>query len=169
MTWLDRGSRLLHNADDRTADRLAKARTPEARQRIRRWPQLETLGVVASLVGIALLVLAPVATLALAIWFGVAGIDRTDVYWWLCGIAVGVPLVGGGLMAVSGRAHLAACFVDGYVPTGRVGRVIECPGGGDDPASYELRVSVELPSPADRSTDIRPLGRARRGFRRMAR
>ncbi|MFI7086662.1 hypothetical protein ACIBUR_24075 [Streptomyces anulatus] len=113
--------------------------------RIRRWSRLETTGLVAALVGLSLLVLAPFATLALAMWFSVAGIDRTDVYWWLWGIAVGLPLVGGSLMTMSSHERLTACFADGYVATGRVDRVIELPGSGDDPTSYELRVSAELP------------------------
>lgn len=143
MKWLDRRIK-FHNADDQTADWMAKARTAETRTRIRRWSRVETTGVLTVLGGVALLVLAPFATLALAIWFGVAGIDRTDVYWWVWGIAAGVPLVGGVLMAVGSRERLAACFADGYVSTGRVDKVIEQPGSGDDTASYELRVSAEL-------------------------
>lgn len=142
MTWLDQKIR-LHNADDQTADWMAKARTPKSRMRIRRWSRMETIGVVAALCGVPLLLLAPIATLACAVWFGVAGIDRPDVYWWLWGIAAGVPLVGAVLMVVSSRERLTACFADGYVSTGRVDRVIECPGD-DDPMSYELRVSAEL-------------------------
>ncbi|WP_308251019.1 hypothetical protein [Streptomyces anulatus] len=142
MKWLDQR---LHNADDQTADWMAKARTPETRKRIRRWSRMEKTGVVAALAGVSLLVLAPFATLALAIWFSIAGIDRTEAYWWLWGIAVGVPLAGGTLMAMGSDKRLAACFADGYVSTGRVDRVIECPGGGDDTTSYELRVSAELP------------------------
>ncbi|BFP50773.1 hypothetical protein SCMC78_05800 [Streptomyces sp. CMC78] len=135
----------IHNAGDQTEDWMSKARTPAARSRIRRWARAETAGAVAALIDIALLVLAPIATLAFAIWFSVADIGRTDVYWWLWGIAVGVPLVGGTLMAVGGHRRLAACFADGYVSRGRVDRVIECPGSGDDTTSYELRVSAELP------------------------
>ncbi|MEV0786038.1 hypothetical protein AB0I52_24405 [Streptomyces sp. NPDC050423] len=142
MKWL---GQWIHNADDQTADWMSKTDTPETRKRIRRWSRMETIGVMAVLASIPLLLLAPFATLALAIWFDVAGIDRTDVYWWLWGTAAGVPLGGGILMAISSDKRLEACFADGYVSTGRVDRVIECPGGGDDPASYELRVSAELP------------------------
>lgn len=144
MKWLDRRIQ-FHNADDQTADWMAKARTAETRTRIRRWSRVETSGVLAALVGVSLLVLAPFATLALAIWFGVAGIDRTDVYWWVWGTAAGVPLGGGILMAVGSRERLAACFADGYVSTGRVDRVSEQSGSGDDVMSYQLRVSAELP------------------------
>ncbi|WLQ37264.1 hypothetical protein P8A18_29200 [Streptomyces castrisilvae] len=144
MRRLDRRIQ-FHNADDQTADWMAQARTAETRTRIRRWSRVETTGVLTVLVGASLLVLAPFATLALAIWFGVAGIGRTDVYWWVWGIAAGVPLVGGILMAVGSRERLAACFADGYVSTGRVDKVIEQSGSGDDTTSYQLRVSAELP------------------------
>ncbi|MFE7337820.1 hypothetical protein [Streptomyces griseus] len=142
MKWLDQW---IHNADDQTEDWMSKTGSPGTRTRIRRWSRMETIGVVATLAAVPLLLLAPLATLAFAIWFSVAGIGRTDVYWWLWGIAVGVPLVGGVLMAIASGRRLAACFADGYVSTGRVDRVIECPGSGDDTASYELRVSAELP------------------------
>ncbi|MFF1919150.1 hypothetical protein ACFVW8_01040 [Streptomyces sp. NPDC058221] len=143
MNWLDRRIP-LHNADDQTAEWMAKARTPETRTRIRRWSRVETSGLVVALVGLSLLLLAPIAGLALAVWFSVAGIDRTDVYWWLGSVAVGVPLVGAALLVVGGRERRAACFADGYVSTGRVDRVVERPGSGDDPTYYELRVSAEL-------------------------
>ncbi|MFI6347053.1 phage holin family protein [Streptomyces sp. NPDC050560] len=134
----------LHNADDQTADWIAKARTPETGARIRRWSRMETIGAGVALAGIALFLLALIATVALVIWFAVAGIERTDVYWWLWGFAGGVLLAGGILMGVSGHRRLTACFADGYVSTGRVDRVIECPGGGDDSTWYELRVSAQL-------------------------
>ncbi|MEU3053650.1 hypothetical protein [Streptomyces griseus] len=142
MEWL---AQWIHNADDQTDDWMSKTATPGTRTRIRRWSRMETVGVVATLAAVPLLLLAPLAMLAFAIWFSVAGIGRTDVYWWLWGITVGVPLVGGILMAIGSDRRLAACFADGYVSTGRVDRVIECPGSGDDTTSYELRVSAELP------------------------
>ncbi|MER7884493.1 hypothetical protein [Streptomyces griseus] len=47
MRRLDRRIR-LHNADDRTADWTAKARTPATRTRVRRRSRAETIGVVAT-------------------------------------------------------------------------------------------------------------------------
>ncbi|MCR1786610.1 hypothetical protein KVF89_29010 [Nocardioides carbamazepini] len=144
VSWLDQ-TIPLHNADDQTTEWMASARTPETRARIRRWSRAESIGLAVALIGLILLLAAPVATVVLLVWFGVAGIERTDVYWWLWGIAVGVPLVGGIVMAVGSRQRLVACFADAYVSTGRVDRVIEEPGD-DDHAWYQLRVSSELPN-----------------------
>lgn len=142
MSWVEQ---LLHNDDDRTADWMARARTGESRARIRRWSRVETTGVLAILAGSAALLIAPIATLALIIWFSIADIDRTDVYWWLWVSVIAAPLLGGIATWVGGRQRLAACFADGHVSVGRVDKVIELPGGGDDSASYEVRVSAELP------------------------
>ncbi|AXK35348.1 hypothetical protein DVA86_24580 [Streptomyces armeniacus] len=144
MRWLEQ--RLpLHNADDQTADWIAKARTPESRARIRRWSRVETIGVLVALGGLAALFIAPIVTLALAIWSAIAGIDRTDVYWWLWGVAISVSTLGAIIMTVGSRRRLYSCFADGHVSTGRVDRVIEKPAVGDDQAWYDLRVSAELP------------------------
>ncbi|MFI1463232.1 hypothetical protein [Nocardia carnea] len=144
MKWLDQRIQ-LHNADDQTADWMAKARTPETCARIRRWSRLEAIGVMAALAGLVVLVTAPIATVALIIWFYVSGIDRIDVYWLLWSVAIGVPLVGGILMTVGSSRRRAACFADGYVSTGRVDRVIEQRTVGDDQAWYELGVSAVMP------------------------
>lgn len=111
MKWFDQRIQ-LHNADDQSADWMAKARTPETRARIRRWSRLEAIGVMAALAGLVVLVAAPIATVALIIWFYVAGIDRTDVYWLLWSVAIGVPLVGAILMTAGSSRRRAACFAD---------------------------------------------------------
>ncbi|MEU3269344.1 hypothetical protein ABZ639_00775 [Saccharomonospora sp. NPDC006951] len=144
LRWLEQRIP-LHNADDQTADWMAKARTPQSRARIRYWSRVETIGVFVALAGIATLLAAPIATLALVIWFSVADIDHTAVYWWLWGVAAGVPLAGALAMVVGSNRRLDACFADGQLSTGRVDRVVEHRGGGDDPVTYELRISAELP------------------------
>lgn len=115
MRWLDQRNR-------RTTERMAHARTPETRARIWRWSRVETIGLVVELVGLALLVAALIATIVLAGWFDVGGIDLTDVYRWLWGVAVGVTLVGAITLAVGSRKRLTSCYADGYVRTGQDAR-----------------------------------------------
>ncbi len=136
----------LIGTDQQTADWMAAARTPETRARIRRWSRIETIGVVLLVPGICALLAAPVVTLALAIGFAVAGVRHTDVYWWLWGVPLGLSVAGAAVMAVSSHRRLSATFADGHVAIGRVDRVVERPGSGDDTTTYELRVSAELSS-----------------------
>lgn len=143
MRWLGEWIQ-LHNADDQTADWMAKARTPAARARIRRWSRVETIGVFVALGGFAALFVAPVVTLLLAIWIAVTGNGRTDVYWWLWGVVLGVSLVGAIGITIGSRQRLNACFADGQVAVGTLKKAIEHPGSGDDHTWYDLRISVEL-------------------------
>ncbi len=143
MTWL--GQRIqLHNADDQTSDWMSRARTPQTRARIRHWSRVETIGVYTALVGLVLLLAAPIPTIVLAVWFDLVGIDRTDVYWWIWGIAGGLSLAGAIGMGLGSSRRREACFSDGHLSIGRVERVTEHPGSDDDAAWYELRVSTEL-------------------------
>lgn len=71
MRWLGQWIQ-IHNADDQTADWMAKARTPAARARIRRWSRVETIGVFVALGGLAATFVAPIVTLALAVWMVVS-------------------------------------------------------------------------------------------------
>lgn len=61
---------------------MAAARTPQTRARIRRWSKVETVAVFTMLGGIALLGLAPLASIAVAVWAAVTDTDRTGWYWW---------------------------------------------------------------------------------------
>lgn len=137
MRWLDQRIR-------RTTAWMASARTPESRARIRRWSRVESIGLVVALAGLALLVVALIATIVVAVWFDLGGIDLADVYRWLWGVAVGVTLVGAITLAVGSRRRLTACYADGYVTTGRIDRVIEQPA--DDQVWYKFWFSAGFPN-----------------------
>ncbi|MGO2110042.1 MAG: hypothetical protein ACTH31_00335 [Pseudoclavibacter sp.] len=135
----------LFTTDEQTADWMSRARRPETRARIRRWSRAETVIVWSTIAGLALLVAAPFVTLALIIWFAIAGIDRVDVYWWLWGFAAGLPTLGAiaGVIATGRREK--ACYADARQSIGRIDRVIEHPGSGDDATWYDIRISAEGP------------------------
>lgn len=130
--------------DAQTAEWMASARTAGTRARIRCWARVETISVVLMLASFTALMIAPFVTLALAIWFSVARIDRTDVYWWLWGINLSVLAVGAIASAISSEKRRQACFADGYASLGRVDEVIEHPGSGEEQTWYEVFVSTEL-------------------------
>lgn len=135
----------LVGTDEQTREWMAAARTRETRARIRRWSKVETIAAFTTLAGIALLVLAPFASIGVAIWDAVTDVERTYLHWWVWGVA-GVVAVGGIAVAMvaSGRRE-RACYADGRVAVGNVERAIEHPGSGDDQTWYDLRIEAELP------------------------
>ncbi|MFD0557075.1 hypothetical protein FB566_2330 [Stackebrandtia endophytica] len=138
MNWFERVTRTVEQ-NDRWA---AHARTPETRARIRRWSRRETLGAILMMTGAVPLFLHPLALIVFIIWF-----NHWYVYASYFGAALGVVIVG---VAVSSHAldrRLDAMYADGHESTGRVDELITHPGSGDDPTSYDLMVSIELPGP----------------------
>ncbi|WP_144016723.1 hypothetical protein [Beutenbergia cavernae] len=131
--------------DEQTREWMAAARTPETRARIRYWSKVETISTATMLAGIALLLIAPFGSIALAVWSSVTDTDRTVLYWWIWGIPA-VLAMGGVVAALvaSGRRE-QACFADGRVAVGTVERAIEHTGSGDDRTWFDLRISAELP------------------------
>lgn len=127
---------------------MSRARTLETRTRIRRWSRAEKAFLIATLVGVALLVLAPFVTVALLIWFSVADLDRIGVYWWIWGPAMGMSVLGSTAGVISSGLRNKACYADGHISVGRVDQVIEHPGSGDDHTWYDVRISAELPDGA---------------------
>lgn len=131
--------------DEQTREWMAAARTPETRACIRRWSKIEAVAVITTLAGIALLILAPFASVAVAVWTSVADIDRPDLYWWIWGVT-GVVAVGGVIVAMIASGHRQqACYADGRIAVGTVERAIEHPGSGDDQTWFDLRISAGLP------------------------
>ena len=130
--------------DEQTREWMAAARTPETRARIRRWAKVETVTVFMMFAGIALLLVAPFASIAVAIWSSVTDVERTYLYWWIWGVS-GVLAVGGVVVAmVASSRRQRACFADGRIAVGTVERAIEHPGSGDDQTWFDLRISAEL-------------------------
>lgn len=131
-------------ADQQTAAWVARARTPKTRARIRRWSRAENISMLVTLLGVALLAIAPFVTLTLLIVYAFAGIERTDVYWWLWGSSAGLSIAGGIAGVVSSEQLDKARYADGHLSGGVVGRVVEHPGSGDDQGWYRVDVSAEL-------------------------
>lgn len=130
--------------DEQTREWMAAARTPETRARIRCWSKIETLGMLMTLVGIALLCLAPFASIAVAIWSSVSDVDQPWLHWWIWGVTLGVLASGTAASLVATSRRQRACFADGQEATGTVDRAIEHPGSGDDATWWDLRISAEL-------------------------
>ncbi|WP_353115171.1 hypothetical protein [Microbacterium sp.] len=131
--------------DEQTQEWMAAARRPETRARIRRWSKVETVAVFVMLAGIALLLVAPFASIAVAIWNAVTDVERTYLYWWIWSVP-GIFALGGVVVAVVASSRREwACFADGHVAVGTVERAIEHPGSGDDQTWFDLRITAELP------------------------
>lgn len=136
--------RTLFSTDEQIREWIAAAHTPETRVRIRRWATIESIGMMTLLVGVALVILAVIASIALAVWGGITGIDTLGLFWWVWGVTVGVMACGVTTPLIASRRRAAACFADGQVSVGTLERAIEHPGGGDDATWYDLRVSARL-------------------------
>ena len=89
-----KGVRDEPTGDQRAEYWASRAKTPQTRARIRRWSRIENIAIGILLVGMALFVLMILVSIALAIWFEIAGIDRDDVYMWGFGIAPCVVIPG---------------------------------------------------------------------------
>ncbi|MER6723850.1 hypothetical protein [Streptomyces halstedii] len=133
---------------------MSLARTPESRARIRRWERWESASRWILLVGAVAFVAAVPVGIGLAVWFWVAGVDRSGVFAWLYGSSVGVLLIGSALDAYTGPRLAEARFADGLCTVGVVEEVIELPQNDTDGNStYDLAVRAELPGrPALRRT-----------------
>lgn len=129
-----------------TEEWMSRARTPETRTRIRRWPLWEDVSHRILLVGAVAVVSAIPVGVGLAIWFWTAGIDRSDVFAWLYGSSVGVLLVGAVLDASTGSRLAEARFAGGRCTIGAIEEVIEVPwNDADGNPTYDLAVRAELP------------------------
>jgi len=95
-----------------------------------------------------LLLLAPFASIAVAVWSTVTDVDRSNLYWWIWGTAVGVTASGTVAHLVGSARRQRACYADGQVAFGVLERAIEHPGSGDDKIWYDLRISAVLPTGA---------------------
>jgi hypothetical protein len=84
----------LFSTDEQTQAWMAAARMPETRALIRRWSKIETIGVTAVVVGIALLIVAPFGSIAVAVWADVTDTDRSGLHWWIWGITLGTLAAG---------------------------------------------------------------------------
>ncbi|MGI6877697.1 hypothetical protein [Microbacterium sp. gxy059] len=135
----------LFSPDAQTVEGMAAARTAETRERIRRWPRIETGGIATALAGVALLMLAPLASVAVAIWSGVADGDPAAPMRGIWGTAVGVAGIGVLAWGLGSSRRRAVCFSDGYESLGVVDRAIEHPGSGDEMTWWDLRISAVLP------------------------
>ncbi|MFC0673016.1 hypothetical protein [Brachybacterium hainanense] len=130
--------------DEQTREWMAAARTPEVRRRIRRWSKIESISMVAMLAGIALLCLAPFASIAVAVWSSVGDVDRSWLHWWVWGVTAAIVFGGTIASLLSTTRRQQACFADGRLTTGTVDRAIEHPGSGDDATWWDLRISAVL-------------------------
>ena len=144
MSWWRCASLRDLFTDQSTENWVARARTPNTRARIRRWSRAENVSLVVALFGVVLLAIAPFVTVALLIALGIAGVERTDVYWWIWGVSAGIPVAGMFGSVISSARLDEARYADGHVSVGVVERVVEHPGGGDDHTWYQLHVSAEL-------------------------
>lgn len=135
----------LFSPDAQTAERMAAARTPETRARIRRWSCIETVGIATTLVGIALLMLASFASIGVAVWHSSTDGDPARPLWWIWGTAVGVAGIGALTWVIGSSRRQAACFAEGDETVGTVGRAVEHPGSGDDLTWWDLRISAMMP------------------------
>lgn len=130
--------------DEQTTAWMAAARTPETRALIRRWSWIESIGLMAMVLGVALLVIAPFGSIAVAVWADVTDTGRSALHWWIWGITLGLLAVGGVAALVASGRRERACFADGHACEGVVDRAIEHPGSGDDRTWYDLRISAAL-------------------------
>lgn len=135
----------LFPSDEEIRQWTAMGRTPETHARIRRWAKIEGIGMTMLLVGIVLLLIAPFASMGIAIWPGDADSAPRTLHWWIWGITIGVLASGIAANLVATRRRLAACYADGRTARGTVDRAIEHPGSGDDKAWWDLRISAVLP------------------------
>lgn len=135
----------LTTTDEQTREWMAAARTPETRARIRRWSKVETVAAVIMLVGLVMLLIAPFASIAVAVWDAITDMERTHLHWWIWVTTIGVLAIGtvGFLLGTARRER--ACFADGQTAVGIVERAIEHPGSGDDQTWFDLRISAVLP------------------------
>ncbi|MBM7368662.1 hypothetical protein [Gordonia hydrophobica] len=136
--------RSLLPTDQQIADWTAAARTPRTRARIRRWSRAEAIGLAILLAGLALSILGPFASIAVAVWSVVSDNRSGHLYWWIWGIALGVTALGAVAFATAMALRQRACFADGHVTVGTVDRAIEHPGSGDDLTWFDLRISAVL-------------------------
>ncbi|WP_307365000.1 hypothetical protein [Microbacterium sp. W4I4] len=134
----------LFSTDEQIRDWMAAAHTSETRVRIRRWATIEAIGMTTLLVGFTLAILAMIASIALAVWAGITGIDTLSLFWGVWGVTTGVTACGVTTHLIATRRRVAACFADGHVSVGTLERAIEHPGGGDDTTWYDLRISASL-------------------------
>ncbi len=67
--------------DEQTREWMAAARTAETWARIRRWSKVETVAVLTMLTSLALLFVAPFASIPVPIWNYVTDVERTHLYW----------------------------------------------------------------------------------------
>lgn len=134
----------LFSPDAQTAEWMSAARTPETRAGIQRWSRVERAGIATTLVGVALLLLASFASVAVAIWSSVSGRDPAGTLWWIWGTAVGVACVGALTWVISSSRRQAACFADGYETVGTVDQAIKHLGRGDDLTWWDLRITAAV-------------------------
>lgn len=130
---------------EETAAWAAMAHTPETRARIRRWCRAEVVAITTTLIGIALLLAAPFASIAVAVWSVVTDADLTYLYWWIWGVVSLFAVTGGIAWVVATRRRQRACFADGQSSVGTVDQAIAHPGSGDDRTWYDLQISAALP------------------------
>ncbi|GAA4672919.1 hypothetical protein [Gordonia humi] len=137
--------RALFVSDEDVRGWMSPRSTPAARTRVRRWVRVENVAMTTIVVGAALMVLAPVASIAVAVWSTVTDIGRPDLYWWIWGIAIGVFACGMIAWVIATSRRVSARYADGHVSVGTVDRAVEHPGEGDDHTWYDLRISADLP------------------------
>ncbi|MFD5225584.1 hypothetical protein ACFWHT_08190 [Microbacterium sp. NPDC058342] len=136
--------RSLFTTDEQTRQWMAAARTPETRARIRQWVRIEALGLATFLLGLSLVIVAVVVSIATAMGSGI-GNAPPALFWWSWGVAIGVTACGAVGWVIAIRKREAACFADDQLVVGTVDRVIEHPGSGDDHTWFDLRLSTVLP------------------------
>ncbi|QPZ37980.1 hypothetical protein [Paramicrobacterium chengjingii] len=134
----------LFSPDAQTAEWMSAARTPETRARIQRWSRVERAGIATTLVGVALLLLASFASVAVAIWSSASGRDPAGTLWWIWGTAVGVACIGALTWGISSSRRQSVCFADGYETVGTVDRAIKHLGSGDDLTWWDLRITAAV-------------------------
>ena len=124
--------------------RLAK--TPQTRARIRRWSRWEDISLGILLIGSVPFAAALPVGIGLAIWFWIAGIDRSEIFYWLYGVSLGVLLIGVVLEAITSSRLAEARFADGQCTIGVIEEVIELPcNDADGNPTYDLAVRAEPP------------------------
>ncbi|OFV76950.1 hypothetical protein [Rhodococcus erythropolis] len=132
--------------NQQTEEWMARARTPQARARIRRWSRWEDISLEILLTGTVAFVAAIPIGVGLAIGFWIAGVDRSEVFYWLYGSSVAVLLIGAVLDAVTGSRLAEARFADGQLTIGRIEEVIQLPSNDADMnPTYDLAVRAEPP------------------------
>ncbi|SHI67072.1 hypothetical protein SAMN05421803_101890 [Nocardiopsis flavescens] len=128
-----------------STDGRDRAPTPRTRTRIRRWSRWQDVSAVVLLIGTVVFV----AAIPVGIWLWIAGTDRPEVFYWLCGSGVGVLLIGTAIDAVSGPRLADARFADGHRTVGVIEEVVELPWNDvDGNPTFDLAVRATPPGRA---------------------